>query len=48
MDLTCNTVVDMVNGKSVVGLRKMFNLTNDLTPEEEEQIRRASPWAFDE
>jgi len=30
----------MIKGKSVEEIRKMFNIVNDFTPEEEEQIRK--------
>lgn len=30
----------MIKGKSVEEIRKTFNITNDFTPEEEEQIRK--------
>ncbi len=30
----------MIKGKSVEEIRKTFNIVNDFTPEEEEQIRK--------
>ncbi|MFS7949655.1 putative S-phase kinase-associated protein [Helianthus anomalus] len=47
LDLTCKTVADMVKGKSTKEIRKMFNIKNDFTPEEEEQVRHENEWAFD-
>ncbi|KAF7058378.1 hypothetical protein CFC21_065450 [Triticum aestivum] len=47
LDLSCQTAADMVKGQPVEGIRKMFNLENDFTPEEEAEIRRENPWAFD-
>ncbi len=37
----------MIKGKSTDEIRKTFNITNDFTPEEEEQIRRENEWAED-
>ncbi|XP_077246641.1 SKP1-like protein 1 isoform X2 [Tasmannia lanceolata] len=37
LDLTCQTVGDMMKGKTTEEIRKMFNIKNDLTPEEEEE-----------
>jgi len=36
----CKTVANMIKGKSVEEIRKQFNIVNDFTPEEEEQIRK--------
>ena len=47
LDLTCKTVANMIKGKSPEEIRKTFNITNDFTPEEEEQIRRENEWAED-
>eukprot|EP00344_Euplotes_crassus_P012229 CAMPEP_0197006296 /NCGR_PEP_ID=MMETSP1380-20130617/34114_1 /TAXON_ID=5936 /ORGANISM="Euplotes crassus, Strain CT5" /LENGTH=40 /DNA_ID= /DNA_START= /DNA_END= /DNA_ORIENTATION= len=35
----------MVKGKSVLDVRKTFNIENDLTPEEEAQILEENKWA---
>ncbi|KAG0374377.1 hypothetical protein BGX24_010487 [Mortierella sp. AD032] len=40
MDLTCKTVANMIKAKSPEEIRKTFNITNDFTPEEEDQVRR--------
>jgi S-phase kinase-associated protein 1 len=40
LDLGCKTVANMIKGKSVEEIRKTFNIVNDFTPEEEEQIRK--------
>ncbi|KAL0914015.1 hypothetical protein M5K25_017512 [Dendrobium thyrsiflorum] len=48
LDLTCQTVADMIKGKTPEEIRKTLNIKNDFTPEEEEEIRRQNPWAFDE
>ena len=47
LDLSCQTVADMIKGKSPEEIRKTFNITNDFTPEEEEEIRRENQWAFE-
>jgi len=47
LDLTCYTVANMIKGKSPEEIRKAFNIKNDFTPEEEEEVRREHQWAFD-
>lgn len=47
LDLTCQTVADMIKGKSVEEIRQTFNIKNDFTPEEEAEIRKENQWAFD-
>ncbi|XP_020996771.1 SKP1-like protein 1B [Arachis duranensis] len=47
LDLTCQTVADMIKGKTPEEIRKTFNIKNDFTPEEEEQVRRENQWAFE-
>jgi S-phase kinase-associated protein 1 len=37
----------MIKGKSPEEIRKTFNIPNDFTPEEEDQIRRENEWAED-
>ncbi|GJZ17593.1 S-phase kinase-associated protein 1-like, SKP1/BTB/POZ domain protein [Tanacetum coccineum] len=46
LKLTCKTVGDMPRGLSVQGIHDLFNIKNDLTPEEEEQIRIENAWDF--
>ena len=38
---------DMMKGKTPEKIRKTFNIKNDFTPEEEEEIRRENQWAFE-
>lgn len=45
LDVGCKTVANMIKGKSPEEIRKTFNIQNDFTPEEEEQIRRENEWA---
>ena len=36
-----------MKGRSIVEIRALFNIENDFTPEEEEQIREENKWAED-
>ncbi|XP_062094686.1 SKP1-like protein 1A [Humulus lupulus] len=47
VDLTCQTVADMIEGKTPEEIRSTFNIKSDFTPQEEEQIRKESQWAFE-
>lgn len=47
LDLTCQTVADMIKGKTPEEIRSTFNIKNDFTPEEEEEVRRENQWAFE-
>ncbi|CAI0547366.1 unnamed protein product [Linum tenue] len=52
LDLTCQTVADMIkadmmSGKTPEEIRKIFNIKNDYTPEEEAEVRRENQWAFE-
>ncbi|XP_030464830.1 SKP1-like protein 1B [Syzygium oleosum] len=47
LDLTCQTVADMIKGKTPEEIRKTFSIKNDFTPEEEEEVRRENQWAFE-
>ncbi|VAH64410.1 unnamed protein product [Triticum turgidum subsp. durum] len=48
LDAACQKVADMIKGKSVEQTRKMFGIATDFTEEEEEKLRKESPWAFEE
>lgn len=45
LDLTCLAVSVMIKGKSAEELRRIFNLSNEFTPEEEAQVREENKWA---
>ena len=47
LDLTCLTVANMIKGKTPEEIRKTFDIKNDFTPEEEEEVRKENQWAFD-
>ena len=40
LDATCKTVANMIKGKTSDEIRKTFNIKNDFTKEEEEQIHK--------
>ncbi|CAN0891936.1 SKP1-like protein 4 [Linum grandiflorum] len=46
LDLTCQKAADMLSGKTTEEMRKIFNIKNDFTPEEEANIRIENRWAY--
>lgn len=44
LDLACEKVASEIRGKSVEQIRERFNLKNDYTPEEEEEVKREFTW----
>ncbi|KAL5577469.1 hypothetical protein UlMin_019168 [Ulmus minor] len=47
LDLTCQTVADMIKDKTPEEIRKTFHIKNDFTPEAEEEVRKENQWAFE-
>lgn len=47
LDVACKTVANMIKGKTPEEIRRTFNIKNDFTPEEEDQIRRENAWCED-
>ena len=47
LDLCCQTVANMIKGKTPAEIRKTFNIKNDFTPEEEDEVRKENQWAFE-
>ncbi|KZT60467.1 E3 ubiquitin ligase SCF complex, Skp subunit [Calocera cornea HHB12733] len=47
LDVGCKTVANMIKGKTPEEIRKLFNIVNDFTPEEEAQIKKENEWAED-
>lgn len=44
LDSACKTVANQIKGKSPEDIRKTFNIHNDFTPEEEEEVRHENEW----
>ncbi len=42
-----SSVFYVFSGKTPEEIRKTFNIKNDFTPEEEEQIRKENEWCMD-
>ena len=45
LELSCAKVASQIKNKSVMEIRKYFNIENDFTPEEEQQIQEENRWA---
>ena len=43
-DVGCKTVANMIKGKSPEEIRKLFNIVNDFTPEEEVRTSFFMKW----
>jgi len=46
VDLVCQVVAGMIKEKPIEEIRMIFNIQNDLTPEEVAEIREEHKWAF--
>ena len=44
LDLACKAVADEIKGKTPDEIRSRFNIKNDFTPEEEEQVQAENAW----
>lgn len=44
LDLTCKVVANMIKGKTPAEIRAIFNVTEDFTPEEREQVIKENEW----
>jgi S-phase kinase-associated protein 1 len=44
LEAACKTIADMIKGKTPEQIRETFNIKNDFTPEEEEQVRKENEW----
>lgn len=44
LDCTCKAVADEIKGKTPEEIRTRFNIVNDFTPEEEEEVKRENAW----
>eukprot|EP00286_Rhodomonas_abbreviata_P029626 CAMPEP_0181314110 /NCGR_PEP_ID=MMETSP1101-20121128/14631_1 /TAXON_ID=46948 /ORGANISM="Rhodomonas abbreviata, Strain Caron Lab Isolate" /LENGTH=172 /DNA_ID=CAMNT_0023421157 /DNA_START=40 /DNA_END=558 /DNA_ORIENTATION=- len=45
LDVTCCAVASQIKNKTPDEIRATFNLPNDFTPEEVEQVKKANQWA---
>ncbi|ESQ30627.1 hypothetical protein EUTSA_v10012272mg [Eutrema salsugineum] len=46
--LTCKTVAHVIETRTIDEIRTFLKIENDLTPEEEAEIRKENSWAFDD
>jgi len=44
LELGCAKIASMIKGKTPEQIRKLFNIENDFTPEEEEKIKEENRW----
>lgn len=47
LELASSKVASIIKGKTPEEIRKIFNIQNDFTPEEEQQIREENQWCMD-
>jgi len=47
LDVGCKTIANMIKGKTPVEIRRLFNIVNDFTLEEEALLKKENEWAED-
>ena len=47
LELASAKVASIIKGKNTEEIRKTFNITNDFTPEEEQQILEENKWCME-
>eukprot|EP00037_Helgoeca_nana_P025977 m.289183 g.289183 ORF g.289183 m.289183 type:complete len:62 (-) comp27102_c1_seq8:4167-4352(-) len=47
LEVTCKAVASLIRGKTPDEIRAVFNIENDFTPEEVEEVRRENAWLDD-
>jgi S-phase kinase-associated protein 1 len=47
LELASSKIASIIKGKTPEEIRKIFNIQNDFTPEEEQQIRDENQWCMD-
>ena len=47
LELSTATIAGLIKGKTSDEIRQMFNITNDFTPEEEQQIIEENQWCME-
>ncbi|KAF8822067.1 putative suppressor of kinetochore protein 1 [Cardiosporidium cionae] len=47
LDISCAKVASLIKGKTPEEIRKLFDIVNDFTPEEEKQVRDENKWCED-
>ncbi|PKI56597.1 hypothetical protein CRG98_022980 [Punica granatum] len=48
LSLAGQAVANMIKGRSVEDIRRIFNIKNDFSPDEETEVKRQNQWAFEE
>ncbi|KAH7825399.1 SKP1-like protein 1A [Monocercomonoides exilis] len=46
LDLCCAAIANSLKGKTPEEIRREYNIENDLTPEDEEEIKAESAWLY--
>ncbi|KAA8534426.1 hypothetical protein F0562_031943 [Nyssa sinensis] len=48
MDVVCQKIAEEITDMQPEQIREIFNIVNDYIPEEEEEVRKESAWAFED